>query len=95
MWQTRKTAEPKNNESHQVLFLIVQPYVGASPPKLEDLESDAFNLLKATLMKMGIPTLNPDFQSKMAKEMHKKYLNILIMDLKDHVCVKYVKRLLF
>jgi len=55
---------------------------------LEDLEIEAFKLLTDSLLKMGIPTLNPDFKEKLEKEMHVKYLNILIMDLRDHVCVK-------
>jgi len=70
------------------LCLTQTPDPGPTPPNLEDLEFEAFKMLTDSLLKMGIPTLNPDFRLKLQKEMHVKYLNILIMDLRDHVCIK-------
>ena len=70
------------------LCLTQSPDPGPTPPNLEDLQMEAIKMLTASLLKMGIPALNPDFKEKLEKEMSVKYLNVLIMDLRDHVCIK-------
>ena len=64
------------------------PVPGLAPPSFTVLEADAFNLMTTVLANMGIPILDPDFMSEIERELHQKYLQILLIDLKEHVCVK-------
>ena len=64
------------------------PMPGLAPPSFTELEGDAFNLMTTVLANMGIPILDPDFMSEIERELHQKYLQILLIDLKEHVCVK-------
>ena len=61
---------------------------GLAPPTFPELEADAFNLMTSVLAKMGIPIMDPDFMTEIERELHQKYLQILLVDLKEHICVK-------
>lgn len=45
-------------------------------------------MLKTVLGKMGAHYMDPVFKTKIEQELHQRYLQVLVMDLKDHVCVK-------